>query len=80
MKSKRRHFFLVPYSSSGGNKWLEVGRALGRRKLIEPGIKANRTRIFVDLNPWQSVAGDPVMVVAKFSPTGKLISITVFRG
>ncbi len=38
MKSKRPHLFLVPYSSGGGNKWLEVGRDLGRRKLIEPGL------------------------------------------
>jgi hypothetical protein len=28
----------------------------------------------------QSVAGNPVTVVVKFSPTGKLIFITVFRG
>jgi len=28
----------------------------------------------------QSIAGDPVTVVVKFSPTGKLIFITVFRG
>ena len=38
MRFKRRHFFLVASSSGGGNKWLEVGRDLGRRKLIEPGL------------------------------------------
>jgi len=38
MKFNRRHFFLVPYSSGGGNKWLKVGRDLGGRKLIEPGL------------------------------------------
>ena len=38
MRVKRRHCFLVPYSSGGGNKWLKVGRDLGGRKLIEPGL------------------------------------------
>lgn len=38
MGLKKTHFFLVPYSSGGGNKWLKVGRDLGGRKLIEPGL------------------------------------------
>jgi len=40
MKLKRRHCFLMPYASGGGNKWLKVGRDLRRRKLIEPGLVA----------------------------------------
>ena len=38
MRFKRRHFFLVPYSSGGGNKKLNVGRDLGGRKLIESSL------------------------------------------
>ena len=28
----------MPASSGGGNKWLKLGRDLGGRKLIEPGL------------------------------------------
>jgi len=38
MGLKLTHFFLVPSSSGGGNKWLEMGRNFWRRKLIEPGL------------------------------------------
>jgi hypothetical protein len=38
MGLKQTHFFLVPFSSSGGNERLKVGRDLRRRKLIEPGL------------------------------------------
>ena len=35
---KQTHFISGASSSSGGNKRLEVGRDLGWRKLIEPGL------------------------------------------
>lgn len=38
MGLKLTHFFLVASSSSGGNKRFKVGRDLGGRKLIEPGL------------------------------------------
>jgi hypothetical protein len=34
------HFFSAAFSSSGGNKWLKVGRDFWRRELIEPGLIA----------------------------------------
>ena len=40
MEFKRRHFFLGRSTSGGRDKGFDVGRDLGRRKLIKPGLVA----------------------------------------
>jgi len=49
MGLKRRRFFLWHSFSGGGNKGFDVGRDLGRRKLIEPGLVAGSLELpFLD--------------------------------